>query len=134
MNSSHQYFSDRNSIVRQPFPGYTVETKTKDLGFEAIGGPFVRRLTLSILISGMLVTASAATLTHNYDLTSSLNDTLWGPPLVSDGGTLSASGYTFGANQGLSLSSALTDAGNYSILMDFSFSTLTGYRKILDFK
>jgi PEP-CTERM motif len=94
----------------------------------------VRRLSLSILISGMLVTASAATLTNNYNLTSSLNDTLGGPALVSDGGTLSASGYSFGANQGLNLSSVLSDAGNYSILMDFSFTDLNGFRKILDFQ
>ena len=80
------------------------------------------------------MTASGATLVDNYVLSSSLNDTLGGPSLVADGGTQSATGYSFAANQGLNLSSALSNSGDYSILMDFSFSSLTGFRKILDFQ
>src|SRR5713101_4753955 len=89
-----------------------------------------RLVSLSVLV----MTASGATLTHNYVLSSSLSDTLGGPSLVADGGTQSGTGYTFAANQGLNLSSALSNSGDYSILMDFSFSTLTGFRKILDFQ
>jgi hypothetical protein len=63
-----------------------------------------------------------------------LNDTLGGPSLIADGGAQSATGYSFAANQGLNLSSALSNSGDYSILMDFSFSTLSGFRKILDFQ
>lgn len=85
-------------------------------------------------LSVLVMTASGATLTDNYVLSSSLNDTLGGPSLVADGGTQSATGYSFAANQGLNLSSALSNSGDYSILMDFSYSTLTGYRKILDFQ
>jgi hypothetical protein len=92
------------------------------------------KTALLALLSGLLMTASGATLTHNYVLSSSLSDTLGGPSLVADGGTQSATGYSFGANQGLNLSSALSNSGDYSILMDFSFSDLTGYRKILDFQ
>jgi len=92
------------------------------------------KTALVALFSGLLMSASAATIAHDYVLTSSLNDILGGPPLMSDGGTLIPSGYTFGANQGLNLSSALMNPGDYSILMDFSFTDLNGYKKILDFQ
>jgi len=81
-----------------------------------------------------LPAAWGSTLTHDYDLTSSLNDQVGSAALVSLGGSISGSGYTFAANQGLNLSSALANIANYSILMDFSFQNLSGYRKILDFK
>ncbi len=81
-----------------------------------------------------LPAAWGSTLTHDYDLTSSLNDLVGSAPLVSDGGSIGAAGYAFAANQGLNVSSALSNVGDYSILMDFSFLDLTGYRKILDFK
>ena len=44
--------------------------------------------------------------------------------------------YTFGAQQGLSLSSAFSGIQNadYSIYLNFEFDTLSGFRKILDFK
>jgi len=90
--------------------------------------------TTRLVLFSLVMTASGATLTDNYVLSSSLNDTLGGPSLVADGGTQSATGYSFTANQGLNLSSALSNSGDYSILMDFSFSTLSGFRKILDFQ
>src|SRR5579872_1794848 len=81
-----------------------------------------------------LPTVWGATLTHNYDLTNSLNDLVGSDTLTGDGGLVTASGYVFAANQGLTVSSALTNTGNYSIVMDFSFHDLGGYRKILDFE
>jgi len=83
-----------------------------------------------------LPAAWGATLTHDYDLTSSLNDQVGSAPLISDGGSITIAGYTFGATQGLSLSSALSGsaASTYSILLDFSFQNLSGFRKIVDFK
>jgi hypothetical protein len=75
-----------------------------------------------------------ATLLHNYDLNGSLADSLGGPSLISNGGVLGASGYTFGANQGLSLGGLnLAADGAYDIEIGFSFDTLDGYRKIIDF-
>ncbi len=68
----------------------------------------------------------AATLSHDYNLTSAA--------LNSDGGSVTASGYSFGADQGLNVSSFLSNTGDYSILIDFSFTDLSGYRKILDFQ
>lgn len=94
----------------------------------------MKKTAFLFLFSSFLVSAFAATLTHNYQLTSSLSDTLGGPALVSDGGTQSGTGYAFGVSQGLNLSSALANSGDYSILMDFSYANLPGYRKILDFQ
>src|SRR5437588_8726736 len=76
--------------------------------------------------------AWGATLTHDYDLTSSFNDQVGSAALVSLGGSIGGSGYTFAANQGLNLSSALSNIANYSILVDFSFQTLSSFRKIID--
>jgi hypothetical protein len=79
--------------------------------------------------------ASAASLTHSYNLNGSYADSLGGPSLVAEGGTLGADLYTFGANQGLSLSNALTGTeGDYSIELYFEFDSTGGYRKIIDFK
>ncbi len=73
--------------------------------------------------------------THAYTLNGTYADALGGPSLVSLGGTLGPTGYTFAANQGLSLANAI-NATNYSIEMTFSFAgnaNLTSWRKILDF-
>jgi hypothetical protein len=76
----------------------------------------------------------ASTLTHDYDLTNSLNDLIGTTPLNSDGGSVTAAGYSFAADQGLNVSSALSNIGDYSLLIDFSFQDLSGFRKILDYK
>jgi hypothetical protein len=73
-------------------------------------------------------------------LNGSLNDALGGPALTADGGTLNASNYTFGANQGLTLTGGFGPsgvgnfAGSYSIVLDFTFDNLSGFRKIIDFQ
>ena len=94
------------------------------------------------MIATLLVLASAdapclAGIIHDYELNGSYADSLGGPALAPAGGTLNATNYSFGANQGLSLSSWLTGSatsGNYSIETTFNFSTLSGFRKIIDFK
>jgi hypothetical protein len=78
-------------------------------------------------------TAQAATLTHDYDLKTSLSDIKGGESLVSGGGTLSAAGYAFGPNQGLTLSNSIVPS-SYTVFLDFSFADTAGYRKIVDFK
>ena len=62
---------------------------------------------------------------HAYELNSSFNDTLGGPAIASGGGILGETGYSFAAGQGPSLSNALIDPAEYSILMRFSLSSLT---------
>ncbi len=98
----------------------------------------IRKLAaIALLIgsaAGFVGNAQSAALIHDYQLNGSLADSLGGPSLVAAGGVLSANGYAFGANQGLSLSNGLGDNGNYSIELQFSFSDVSGYRKVLDFK
>jgi len=76
----------------------------------------------------------AAALLHDYELNGTYADSLGGPPIVPNGGTLGPTGYTFAATQGPSLSNALPVPGNYSIEMGFTLKSTVGYRKILDFK
>jgi hypothetical protein len=84
-------------------------------------------------VSAWTSAAGAATLTHSYGLNNSLADSFGGPSLVANGGTVSASGYSFAANQGPKLSSAISSS-NYSILLDYSLADTSSYRKIVDFK
>jgi Concanavalin A-like lectin/glucanases superfamily len=90
-------------------------------------------------VAGLLVSAVApvrADLIHDYEFQNTLADSLGGPSLTSLGGTAGPTSYNFGAEQGLSLSGALTpaQAATYTIDMYFEFDTLSGFRKILDFK
>ena len=71
---------------------------------------------------------------HVYELDGSLTDTKGGPDLVALGGTLTAGGYDFEANEGLNLSSANIDPDEYTIEIDFSFDDLSDFQKVLDFK
>jgi hypothetical protein len=93
-------------------------------------------LCLLALTSGTASPCSAA-LIHDYEFNGTLADSLGGPALTSNGGTINASSYSFAPDQGPSLSGWLAGnatAGNYTIDMSFSFDTLSGYRKIHDFK
>ncbi len=85
----------------------------------------------------LALAAQAATPTHLY-LLNDATDQLGGPSLMGLGGTFGASalgqtGYSFGVNQGLSLSSAI-DASVYTIDFSVALDTLGGYRRLLDFK
>src|SRR5262249_9261271 len=92
-------------------------------------------------ISGMIMSAGVASSAHATTFTylldnNTLADANGGPSLVSHGGTLS-NGYTFGVQQGLSLSgTAAFDV--YSIDIHFRFDNINasfdGYQRILDFK
>jgi hypothetical protein len=87
-------------------------------------------------------TALGATIVHEYELRqppsgNGFNDVLGGPALVPDStppGTLTATNYSFQPNQGLSLSNGLPNPSDYSIVTDFAFTDLSGFRKIIDFK
>src|SRR5665213_2266070 len=97
-----------------------------------IGKPFLYCALLCPAFS-LAPAAFGSTLAHDYNLTSSLNDLVGSNNLSADGGTITSSGYSFGANQGLNVSSALVSGSDYSILVDFDFGSLSGYRKIIDF-
>jgi hypothetical protein len=73
--------------------------------------------------------------TFTYELNNnSLAETGGGPSLTALGGSLGATGYTFGANQGLSLPNIIGDGTPYSIDLQFSFDQTSGWRRIIDFK
>jgi hypothetical protein len=87
-----------------------------------------------MMLPGAASIAGADTFT--YELNGSYAESNGGPSLVSYGGTLS-NGYTFGVQQGLSLSG--TGAfDSYSIDVHFAFDNINasfdGYQRILDFK
>ena len=75
-----------------------------------------------------------AALLHDYQLNGTYADSLGGPSLVPNGGTLGPDGYTFAAGQGLTLSNALAAPGSYSIEMGITLDNTDSYRKLLDFK
>ena len=76
----------------------------------------------------------AATVTHIYDLNGSLADALGGPALISQGGTLNPTNYSFGPNQGLELNNGFVDPADYSVEMIFNISDTNVWRKLIDFK
>jgi hypothetical protein len=76
---------------------------------------------------------AGATPTHAYRLNGSLSDALGGPSLVSLGGTVGPTGYTFGLGQGLSLTNALNPSV-YTLEMSLRLDAVNGYRKIVDFE
>ena len=79
---------------------------------------------------------AAGVLIHDYQFNGNFADSLAGSALVplNGTGTLNPTSYSFAKGQGLSLSSGLPSAGNYSIVADFSFATTSSYQKIVDFK
>jgi len=67
-------------------------------------------------------------------LNGTLADSLAGPSLTADGGTIGATRYSFGVNQGLSVTdTALSTHSEYSFEMVFEFDQFNGWRKIIDF-
>jgi len=86
----------------------------------------------SVLVLGALTPFPE--LTHAFEFDDGLTDEYLGWPLVASGGTVNASAYSFGPSQGLALSDAFANTGNYSIELVFSFSDLDYWRKIIDFK
>ena len=97
----------------------------------------MRRLLAStpLLLAALIALPSTAVEAQNhlYTFQNSLNDAYAGPALTGLGGTLSASGYTFGVNQGLSLSGVFASNSDYSVAIRSRFDQTTGYRKIVDF-
>lgn len=92
----------------------------------------LRPAAAAVVLSALALAAQAASPSHVYQLNGSLADQNGGPPLVADGGTLDATGYSFAPNQGLSLSNVLGSV--YTIDFESSFSSLNGFRKLVDFK
>jgi hypothetical protein len=108
----------------------------------------MRTLALRTAAVALAIVASASQASaqsHIYNLNNSYADQNNAFNLVSLGGALNASGgYTFGANQGLSLSNVFNQSGYasgaYSIFIRAKFtdiqnqSSAYGYSKVIDFK
>ena len=96
----------------------------------------VRAMMIAALFVLQPVRASAQN--HVYLLNGSYADLFGGPSLVGDGGTLGANGYTFGTNQGLSLSNVFTAGAGYSLVIRseyFAYNAFgSGWLKMVDFK
>ena len=84
----------------------------------------------------VLTGAAQAALIKSYDFNGTLDDTLGnGASLVASGGTVGATDYTFGLNQGLRLASALADTSTYAIEMRLRVTdSVGGYNKLIDFQ
>ena len=97
----------------------------------------MRALRTLALISAVAVLPIAAhAQTHVYHLNGTLADQNGGPSLVSDGGLLSASGYFFDNNKGLSLSNVFATDQSYSLVIHSRFNGIlgaVGWQKIVDF-
>jgi hypothetical protein len=93
----------------------------------------VRAVTLAAGLALLAGTADAQNLIHRYELNGNFLDALAGPAMVGHGGSLTPTGYAFGANQGPSLVGAI-GADQYSIEMYFSIVDAGGYRSLINFK
>ena len=90
-------------------------------------------MKLHMLLGALALCAAfdaGATMIHDYELNGSLTDTPGGAALTAHGGTLDASGYHFGFNQGLALQSL---GPVYTIDMVYHFDALSSWRKVIDF-
>lgn len=95
----------------------------------------LRILLLAAVVVSPLRLASAQT--HVFNLNGTLADELGGPSLVAEGGTLTDAGYTFAANQGLTLSNVFHSGVNandpWSIVLHYSLEDLSAFAKVIDF-
>ena len=92
---------------------------------------------LALVAAGLAtlpVSSGSATLIHVYDLNGSLADGLGGPALLSDGGALGLTSYSFAPNQGLRLAGGLPNPGVYTIELTCQISNTAGYRKLIDYQ
>ena len=77
-----------------------------------------------------------ADLIKSYDFTSGLSDTLGnGVDLTASGGTVSGGRYSFSANQGLRLTTALPSTTDYGIEIKVQMNdSLANFNKLIDFQ
>lgn len=77
--------------------------------------------------------AASAAVLFNYNLNGSFADSNGGAAIAPNGGSLESNGYTFAANQGLTIDLGGQALNEYAIETRFSFDTVGGYRKVVDF-
>ncbi|MBN8992916.1 MAG: PEP-CTERM sorting domain-containing protein [Rhizobiales bacterium] len=82
----------------------------------------------------LVAVSSANADTLVYNLSGNGNEASGGPSLTGNGGSFTAGGYVFGANNGLSLPNVIGAGNSYTIELQFTFDSTSGYRRIADFK
>ncbi len=89
---------------------------------------------VGLAMMGVAGTASAG-LIYSYDFNNLLSDTLGaGPDMTNNGGTLGATGLTFGANQGPTLAAGVLPSSSvYAIEMQVTLDSTNGFAKLIDF-
>ncbi len=94
-------------------------------------------LLLFLFILLLAPIAQAQTPARVYEFNGSFADSMGGPAMVPNGGTLGSTTYTFAAGQGPNVSNVLTNTGEYTIEMLFTFTdnlnTAPLYKAILNF-
>jgi len=91
----------------------------------------MNKMKTFVVAALLAMSATAGAADHLYQLNGSLSDSLGGPDLIANGGTLTATHYVFGKDQGLTLPVAL--GGVYTIDMVMNFDNYGGWQKIIDF-
>src|SRR5688572_30276213 len=90
----------------------------------------------AVMVCGLVLLhlpVRAAILIHEYALRGTLDDSVGGTPLASVGGQITALGYVFAANQGVSFSSRAFTPKDYSIELSFKLDSTLGATKLIDF-
>lgn len=115
------------------FRGWRLAVVTDKFNLSATHHAAMSARFLALILFVASAAAQAAVPSHLYRLDGNLLDDYAGPALISNGGTLDASGYSFGANEGLTLPLNLGAA--YTIDLRFHFDDVnSGWNKIIDFK
>lgn len=94
----------------------------------------MRSSAIAALSFGLLLSATTQSWAqdHIYNLNGTYADANGGPSLAAIGGTLGPNGFSFGFNEGLSLTGVF--GSEYTVAMRFRFDDVTGYRRIIDFQ
>jgi hypothetical protein len=92
-------------------------------------------LTVASVVSLSTALAQVPAPTHIYELNGSYADTLGGPAMAPQGGTLGPTGYNFGLGQGPSLGNAASviNSSVYSLEMYFEIDQVSSYRSLISF-
>lgn len=93
-----------------------------------------RRVACNVALATLLVAPTIALQAqqHIYNLNNSYADVYGGPSLSPIGGVLSSGGFTFGFNEGLSLTGVV--GSTYTIAIRSSFDDLAGWRRIIEYQ
>ncbi|KAA5535416.1 hypothetical protein FYK55_28555, partial [Roseiconus nitratireducens] len=69
----------------------------------------------------------------DYQFDGDLSDSLGGPSLVSNGGTVQSGQYVFSANQGLKVENAIANPSEYSIELTFTWNSTSNWKRLISF-